>query len=312
MSATTEHIAVERGLSDAIVFDATPVRSQWCRRRIEGLLEGLSLTRSDGVWQSLLEAPERLPLERAVVVGDLHEITSRLTLDQLVTGPPRLTYVLLVRTALDGRRLADPDMTLWLNDERLFVVDLRDAAKAGQSAELEFLHVFFRRFVERLQPDRVQAARFSAIDGVLWIEFGDGLQRAVRWNELPFARQIRFAPVSASARELGQAIRLTDAEGRDVDIDAGSLRSLVDPAHLDRLEEEDQRRRAQMGRRLRRVREQRGLSQEQVAERSGVAQESLSRIETGRRDPRLATLRRLAKGLDLSLSELLASISSQE
>ena len=34
---------------------------------------------------------------------------------------------------------------------------------------------FFRGFIERLQPDRVRTARFSAIDGILWLEFGDGL-----------------------------------------------------------------------------------------------------------------------------------------
>jgi transcriptional regulator with XRE-family HTH domain len=55
------------------------------------------------------------------------------------------------------------------------------------------------------------------------------------------------------------------------------------------------------GARVRRVRESLGLSQLELSRRSGIAQESLSRIETGRRDPRLGTLQRLARGMGLSL-----------
>jgi len=62
--------------------------------------------------------------------------------------------------------------------------------------------------------------------------------------------------------------------------------------------------------RLRRLREEFGLSQQQVSERSGVVQESLSRLENGRRDPRLETLRKLARGMDMTLPELLQSLSS--
>lgn len=301
MAPTTEHIA----------FDASPVRSQLCRRHIEGALEQLSLARTEGIWQSMLGAQKRFPRSRTVVVGDLHELTSSLSLDELAAGPSSLSYVLLVRTALDKKRLAEPDVALRLNDDKFFVFDLQ-CANVREAKLLPVMSEYFRGFIERLQPDRVRTARFSSIDGILWLEFGDGLNRATQWAALPLARQMGFTPVSASAREHGQAVQLVDAEGREVDIDAGALRALVDPAHLARIEDEDRGLRSQIGGRLRRVREQLGLSQEQVAERSGVAQESLSRIETGRRDPRLETLRKLAKGLDMTLHELLESISSSD
>ncbi len=58
------------------------------------------------------------------------------------------------------------------------------------------------------------------------------------------------------------------------------------------------------------VREGLGFSQLELSRRCGIAQESLSRIETGRRDPRLNTLQRLARGMGLSLDELLGRLSA--
>lgn len=53
-------------------------------------------------------------------------------------------------------------------------------------------------------------------------------------------------------------------------------------------------------------REQLGLTQEQMANDSGLHQRWLSNVETGKRNPSYGSLRRLAAGLDLTTSELLA------
>jgi transcriptional regulator with XRE-family HTH domain len=53
-------------------------------------------------------------------------------------------------------------------------------------------------------------------------------------------------------------------------------------------------------------REQLGLTQEQVYLRTDIHQRYLSNVETGKRNPSYASLRRLAAGLGLSASELLA------
>jgi transcriptional regulator with XRE-family HTH domain len=60
-----------------------------------------------------------------------------------------------------------------------------------------------------------------------------------------------------------------------------------------------------LGRNLRRVRERRDLTQEAVADRSGVHATEVSRIEAGKRDPRISTLERLAEALEVSPGELL-------
>lgn len=58
------------------------------------------------------------------------------------------------------------------------------------------------------------------------------------------------------------------------------------------------------GRRLAEVRKSRGLTQQALAEKLDISLVSIGYIETGKRWPRLATLHRIAKCLDVPLAEL--------
>lgn len=63
---------------------------------------------------------------------------------------------------------------------------------------------------------------------------------------------------------------------------------------------------AALGLAVKRRREELGLTQEQLANDSGLHQRWLSNVETGKRNPSYGSLRRLAAGLNLTASELLA------
>ena len=63
--------------------------------------------------------------------------------------------------------------------------------------------------------------------------------------------------------------------------------------------------RGDLGSNLREARKRLGLTQEQVAERSGVHSTEISRIEGGKRDPQVSTLRKLAKAVELPPGRLL-------
>jgi transcriptional regulator with XRE-family HTH domain len=56
--------------------------------------------------------------------------------------------------------------------------------------------------------------------------------------------------------------------------------------------------------RLRRLRLERGLTWYRLAKLSGVTKQGLAKLERPGSDPRLSTLRKLAKAFGLSLSEL--------
>ena len=60
-----------------------------------------------------------------------------------------------------------------------------------------------------------------------------------------------------------------------------------------------------LGPNLREARERLGLTQATVAQRSGIHATEISRIEAGKRDPRVSTLIRLASALGVPPGELL-------
>ena len=58
--------------------------------------------------------------------------------------------------------------------------------------------------------------------------------------------------------------------------------------------------------RLRSLRQERGYTQEALAEQAGVSVDAVTRIESGKRSPRLDTLERLAQALAVDLETLVA------
>lgn len=69
---------------------------------------------------------------------------------------------------------------------------------------------------------------------------------------------------------------------------------------------------AALGRAVKARRQELGLTQEQLANDTELHQRWISNVETGKRNPSYASLRRLAAGLDLSASELIARAESVE
>ena len=60
-----------------------------------------------------------------------------------------------------------------------------------------------------------------------------------------------------------------------------------------------------IGMRIKALREKRGLSQEELAGRAGISRGYLARLETGRHEPTLTMLGKLAKALRVKTAELL-------
>lgn len=59
-----------------------------------------------------------------------------------------------------------------------------------------------------------------------------------------------------------------------------------------------------VGREIRRVREERGLNQTQLAASVGTGPAAISRIENGRQNPNMETLEKIARALELEMSDL--------
>ncbi len=59
-----------------------------------------------------------------------------------------------------------------------------------------------------------------------------------------------------------------------------------------------------MGPRIRKAREHLNLTQKALAAKAGISREYLARLETGRQDPRVSVIRKLAKALKVTVAEL--------
>lgn len=64
----------------------------------------------------------------------------------------------------------------------------------------------------------------------------------------------------------------------------------------------------QLGSRIAKERRKRGITLEKLAYEMGMSKGNLSNIEHGKRDPRFITLRAIATGLDVNLSQLLKDL----
>jgi HTH-type transcriptional regulator, competence development regulator len=64
---------------------------------------------------------------------------------------------------------------------------------------------------------------------------------------------------------------------------------------------------AEVGHRIREARAAQGLSLEQLARLTGISAPALSLIETGKRDPRLTTLKRISDALRVAPATLIAN-----
>ncbi len=64
----------------------------------------------------------------------------------------------------------------------------------------------------------------------------------------------------------------------------------------------------EFGREVRRRREAAGLTLEDLAESSGLSPNYIGQIETGKRDPSLATMESLAQALDVPLGDLIGGV----
>lgn len=79
---------------------------------------------------------------------------------------------------------------------------------------------------------------------------------------------------------------------------------------MDHLDEDPRAASVAFGQRLRNLRAEHGLSQDDLSRNTAVHPTAIGRFERGAREPRLTTILRLARGLDVSPGELVDELPS--
>lgn len=152
---------------------------------------------------------------------------------------------------------------------------------------------------QRPEYQRIVDAEYRK--GHLTVSFEDGARVRVRAERLlsPEADEPRWSELTFNPYEI-----LVPTPEQELEIPWSTIRVLTDRAYAAHLAaaEEDQAR--WIGRRLRELRRSRGLTGKEVAARAGISPQSLSRIENGRHDVVLTTLRRILAAMGYSLRDL--------
>jgi HTH-type transcriptional regulator / antitoxin HipB len=165
--------------------------------------------------------------------------------------------------------------------------------------------------LELPDPERLVDVRFSEADRTVWLEFADGLRRALSWGALSSAMNLdrerpALRPETIRIGDHPETLEMLDARGREFQIDSAAIRALLDSKLARNVYAASEAATTSLGERLRLGRESAKLTQSQVADRSGLTQEMISNLERGKHQPRFETLERYAKGLGLSVAALLA------
>lgn len=169
---------------------------------------------------------------------------------------------------------------------------------------------WLEELADSLRPERIRFARFAS--GTLFVTFGDGLSHAFDWRKTSALSKLRTVdPGTARASEDSDAVVVSDGKAAEIDIDGLVLRRIVDNQVAAESGAEFNAARARFGARLRSLREAAKISQVELSRRAGLSQEAISRLETGSREPRLETLKRLAQGLGVALPSLLRRIEAR-
>jgi DNA-binding XRE family transcriptional regulator len=139
----------------------------------------------------------------------------------------------------------------------------------------------------------------------LRVWFADGLSAVVPVEEIEKAGK----PVTLDLSEVKlldpYVILIGNTEGGIEEVPWDFIRHFCDMEFSRSEQRKDQLSRRVLGARLRRLRERAGLTQNELADRAKVGRATISRIENGKMYAHTATLRRLAKALNINLVDLI-------
>jgi DNA-binding XRE family transcriptional regulator len=157
-----------------------------------------------------------------------------------------------------------------------------------------------------LDPDSLIDVRYWSETDRIWVSFSDGVSGYLDWKSLGIAD--RLADLRLESVTIGSGsttLELSRKNGELFEIDARSIKALLDAPLAKSIYKRGARSDLELGNRIKSARQKARLTQTELGEKIGIDQAILSKLERGRHQPRIDTLRRIADGLDLTVTELL-------
>jgi len=305
MSGTVVRPSVRR----EIPLDVSAVGRSTLRDSVRAILAELGCysTEEPEFWARAFRRDRRRPArEGTLVVGDLFHIARRYEARSphewtSAVRTSRPFFLAFVRTRRD-------EAYAWIVDDLVRRSDLRITVCRGGPSSREARECLAEA-ISALEPDSLLDVRVSPDRDRVRVEFVDGTAGELEWERLGVdeARRGGLVLESATVGGRGKTVELLTHDGDLFEIDAASIRALLDAGFSETLRHLAARSDSSVGTRLRAARREAGVTQTALAERIGVDQAVISRLERGVHRPRLDTLARVAEGLNLSVPQLLSA-----
>lgn len=276
-----------------------------------------SLRERDDAWggpSAWIHAPPDATLSPALLVANLSRIAEAVTpetsLHWLATSRSRPLWVLaFVEGRPEGRDSVRIEGILRSLDGRLSLIP--EPRFTPLSRRWEGGEERIRLVLDLLLPDSILEVRTLSAPLRFLLRFGDGRAATLTPEQLGVGGagdELHF--LTASAGPGGRSLRIgsrSGPRGEGLVLDAEVIRELVqEEGAVDVLIPDRPSVSVPIGFRIRVARRDRGLSQAELGGRIGMAQAAISNLERGVHSPRMDTLKRIARGLGLSVPALLA------
>ena len=259
----------------------------------------------EGVWNLFVREESREAPHGLIVMTDLSKCASKFQsarphrwLSAVRSARPYI--VAFVRNKQDERYAAVVDDIVQASENRMVVCAIKKPARKS-------LQACIGRALAGIDPHSIINVRFDEDHHSLWLEFGDGKKAVLDWSRLGLSDiKPGLIPSSVAIGADLDSIQVLRKDGSLFDIDSTAVRSLVDQevsSQIDRMASESAE---NVGLHIQKKRKSLGVTQKELARRSGLEQSLISKMERGRHQPRFTTLSRYAKGLKLSVPDLLS------
>ena len=259
----------------------------------------------EGAWDLFVNGRTKTAPEGLIVMTDLSKCVANFRkvrpqrwLAAVRSANPYI--VAFVRNKQDEKHAAMVDDIVHASQNRLIVCAIKKPTRKP-------LQDCIGRALAGIDPHSVVDARFAQDTNSLWLEFGDGKKTIIDWSELDLDNaKPSLIPESTTVSEDLDSIQVLRRDGSVFDIDSTAVRALVDRSLANRLQNAAADVAENLGLRLRDIRKGLGYTQAELAKKSGLEQALISKMEQGRHQPRFTTLSKYARGLKLSVAELLS------
>lgn len=290
--------------SELLSFDVSAVKREKIRTSLRASVGKLTSggTELSNFWTSFPSKINKTSA-RTLVIADLASLAKKYQSQDHHTWIASVRrsqpyFVALVRTKRDEKHADLVDDLVRHSDMRISVC--RNAEEPNP------LHKCLMEAVHALAPHALLDVRCSTVATGLWMTYGDGTFGFANWNDLGISDVLDNLIIeSAVVGDGGATVEFLMRNGELFDIDAESIKAVLDTSHAASIAQTAQSSDKVVGQRVRAARLSAGLSQGALGQSVGIDQAIISKLERGIHRPRIDTLRRIAKGLDLTLAQML-------